>query len=100
MRLVHAQNMWFMFSAVTPFHNLYRDCPPRTHEKQSTFPPTKCRSEWQLSVYRASKTVPPVSTSEPTLTPNVLPPSAVGQIYVWTESMTRITMNTSAMYKK
>src|SRR5690242_1172135 len=44
--LTQAQNMWCSLSLVMPRQADSRGGPSVAHEKQSSFPPTRCRSEW------------------------------------------------------
>ena len=41
--------MWLRFSAVSRCQSLWRICVLRVHEKQSSLPPTRWRSEWHDS---------------------------------------------------
>src|ERR1700722_15705265 len=70
MRLIHANNMWRSFRRERNEHAPCRGFPKLAHEKQSSFPPARCRSEWHDSVYVVSKMMLTSRTSVPTPIPN------------------------------
>src|ERR1700730_25972 len=83
------------FNIVSHCHALYRGFPNVAHEKQSTFPPAKCRSEWQDNVYVVRRMMLTNNTSVPTPIPNF--PS---KLNARKTSFHRKNRNSSAKYKK
>ena len=69
-REIQAKSWWCSFQCVTRCQIPCRTLAEALHEKQSSFPPTMCRQEWQDSVYIVSVPVLARITSEPRPTPN------------------------------
>src|ERR1051326_1920363 len=83
------------FSTVNQRQAPYRCFPNVTQEKQSSFPPAKCRSEWQDNVYVVSNTMLTSSTSVPSPIPNF-----PFQLKATNTSFHKKNRNTTAIYKK
>src|SRR5580704_13384908 len=69
-RLIQAKSMWRSFRRVRNDQAPCLGLPNVAHEKQSSFPPARCRSEWHDSVYVVSRMILTRSTSVPTPIPN------------------------------